>query len=221
MYKVDLHVHSIYSRDSLMSFDRLIAAAQRQSLDAIALTDHNTIAGAVELAHYAPFPVIIGEEIKTTQGEIIGYYLQETIPAGLSPQETVRAIRDQGGIVAVPHPFDRIRRSPLKRESLHAVRQQVDLLETLNARVTLPQDNVLAAAYAQENGLATSGGSDAHSPVEVGRAYTLIADIGDRDAFATSLPTAQPVGRISPIWVHFSSSWAKRYKQWRKWHPVA
>ena len=215
MLRVDLHVHSIYSRDSLMSLDTLIAAVQRRGLDAIALTDHNTIAGAQELARHAPFPVIVGEEIKTNQGEIIGYFLRQTIPAGLSPLDTVRAIREQGGLVAVPHPFDRIRRSPLKREALWAIADQIDLLEVLNARVTLPADNAAAVAFAQERGLATSGGSDAHSPYEVGRAYTLLADISDRDRFAASLPTAQVSGRLCPIWVHFSSSWAKRYKKWR------
>src|SRR5690606_31520374 len=111
LMRVDLHLHTFRSPDSLTGYDAIIRAVQQRGLDAIAVTDHNTIRGACELAERAPFPVIIGEEIRTDVGEVIGYFLSEEIPRGLSLDETIARIRAQGGVIAVPHPLDRVRRS--------------------------------------------------------------------------------------------------------------
>jgi predicted metal-dependent phosphoesterase TrpH len=168
--RVDLHVHSHYSRDSMLRFETIIDRVARRGLDGIALIDHNTIAGAQELAGIAPFTVIVGEEIKTAEGEIVGLFLHEGIPGGLPPEETIAAIRAQEGIVCIPHPTDRLRTSPLKRTALLRVLDRVDALETINARVILRADNLEAQALAQDRGLAQYGGSDAHSSTEIGRA---------------------------------------------------
>ena len=109
--RVDLHSHSFYSKDSLSSFEAIIAGVLRSPLDALALTDHDKFEGALELQKRAPFLVIPGEEIKTKNGEIIGLFLKEWIPPQLSPIETIDRIREQDGIVYVPHPFDRVRGS--------------------------------------------------------------------------------------------------------------
>lgn len=212
--RVDLHCHSRHSRDCLLELETIIAVAQRRGLGALALTDHNTIAGAVELARMAPFPVIVGEEIMTSQGEIIGLYLQETIPAGLAPQAAIAAIREQGGLVYVPHPLDRVRGSRLRPEALQAVIGQADIVETFNARVTWARDNELAAELARSHGLAAGGGSDAHSAFELGRAYVCMAPFAGRDDFLAQLARGRVGGRLSPAPVHVSSMWARRYKKW-------
>ena len=215
--RVDLHIHSLSSRDCLMSLDTIIRTVQKRGLDAIALTDHNTIAGALALAAIAPFPVIIGEEIKTTRGEITGLFLQDEIPSGQTPQETIEAIREQGGVVYIPHPLDRLRQSPLKRDALYALLDQVDALETLNARVILTRDNLDAQRLAAERGIAQGAGSDAHCPYEIGRAYVEMPSFSDRDSFLRGLQQSTLCGALSPPWVHFSSTFAKRWKKlgWR------
>ena len=196
--------------------ETIIEAVRRCGLDGIAITDHNSTAGAVEVSRLAPFPVIIGEEIKTSQGEIIGLFLQETIAPGQSPQETISAIRAQNGLVYIPHPLDRVRRSPLRRAALDAILDQVDLIETFNARVTLPRDNAEAARLAQEHGLPGGGGSDAHSAGEIGRAYIELPAFSGPESFRQQLGQAQVRGRLSPFWVHFWSSWAKWARKLRR-----
>ena len=214
--RVDLHIHSISSRDCLMSPDIIIRTVRRRGLDAIALTDHNTIAGALALAKIAPFPVIIGEEIKTTQGEIVGLFLQDEIAPGQTPEETIEAIRAQRAIAYIPHPLDRLRSSPLKRDALYAILDQVDALEGLNARVILPRDNHDAQRLAAERGLAQGAGSDAHCPYEIGRAFVEMPAFSDRDSFLQGLAKGKLCGRVSPPWVHLASTWAKRRKMWMK-----
>src|SRR5579884_1465185 len=109
--KIDLHTHTSCSKDCVSNYDRIIAAVQRAGLAGIAVTDHNEFRGAQEMKRRAPFVVIPAEEIKTSRGEIIGLFLQEWIPPGLEPLETVERIHDQGGLAYVPHPFDQVRGS--------------------------------------------------------------------------------------------------------------
>src|SRR5690348_18007819 len=113
--KIDLHSHTRCSKDCVNDYDRIIAAVQRSGLDGIAVTDHDEFRGALEMKRRAPFLVIPGEEIKTNRGEIIGLFLQEWIPPGLDPLETVQRIHGQGGLAYVPHPFDEVRGSRLER----------------------------------------------------------------------------------------------------------
>ena len=169
--RIDLHVHSRFSPDSFMGLETLARRCVETGLDCIALTDHNTIEGALELKRLAPFPVIVGEEIKSAGGEIIGLFLHEEIPRGLPPLETVRLIKEQGGLVSVPHPFDHFRRSVIEREALLEILPHVDIIEAFNARNTLQRDNRAAEAIAQEHGVLTSSVTDSHTPVEVGRCY--------------------------------------------------
>lgn len=212
--RFDLHVHSTYSRDCLMSLETIIQTVQVRKLSGIALTDHNGLQGARLLSEMAPFQVIVGEEIKTREGEIIGLFLCEEIPAHLSPEETVAEIHRQNGLVYVPHPTDRIRRSPLKRDALLRILAQVDILETLNSRVLLPTDNREAQLLALAHGIAQGAGSDAHSPREIGQAFVAIPAFEGRDGFLRGLRQGHVGGGISSPWVHLSSTWAKRYKKW-------
>jgi predicted metal-dependent phosphoesterase TrpH len=110
--KADLHAHTHFSRDALTSVSTFARRYAQAGIDCVAVSDHNNIDGALAVRSEAAFRVIVSEEIKSSEGEIIGLFLQETIRKGLTPEDTVRAIREQGGLVLIPHPYDRVRRSP-------------------------------------------------------------------------------------------------------------
>jgi hypothetical protein len=130
--RVDLHVHSIFSPDSLSRPEAIVRWGLLRGLGALAVTDHNTIAGALAVRQLAPFRVIVGSEIATARGEVIGLFLQQEIAAGLSLQETIRQIHDQGGLAYVPHPLDRVRHSAKGLDALLDVIAEVDLIEAIN-----------------------------------------------------------------------------------------
>jgi predicted metal-dependent phosphoesterase TrpH len=214
MWKVDLHAHTIYSRDCLTPTAALIAKARALGLDKIAVTEHNNLAGALAAKALAPDLVIVGEEIKTTHGEIIAYFVKECVPKGLSPQETIARLRNQGALISVPHPLDSLRRSAMGRENLLTIIDQVDALEVRNARCVRPADNVAAAELALAHGKLVTAGSDAHTLFEVGRCTMLMpAFDDDAESFSEALAQAQPQGEISPFWTHFASTYAKWYKR--------
>lgn len=207
--KVDLHVHTYHSPDSLTTPRDVVRWAQRRGLGALAVTDHNTLAGAYAVRDISPIPIIVGEEIMTSAGEIIGLFLNEEIPEGLSPEETAERIHAQGGIVYAPHPIDRVRRSALGLETLLGIIGQVDCIEVLNARVTYSLDNRHAEAVARAYGLLQGAGSDAHQGFEIGQAYVDVAPFSDAASFARAMAGASVHGRISSPLVHFGSTYAK------------
>jgi predicted metal-dependent phosphoesterase TrpH len=207
--KWDLHLHTFNSPDSLSRYEEIIEAVQRRGLDGIAVTDHNTIRGARELAARAPFPVIIAEEIRTTVGEVIGYFLTEEIPKRLPLDETIERIHAQGGVAVVPHPVDRARRSSaIGLSELMRVIDKIDGIEALNARTTFPEDNLQAARIAREHGIPLTAGSDAHAPFEIGGVYTELAPFNGPQEFLAALAQARLVGRESGVWVRFFSTYA-------------
>jgi predicted metal-dependent phosphoesterase TrpH len=210
--KVDFHVHTCYSRDSLTSLETVIETCQRRGLDKVAITDHNTIAGALALREMAPELVIVGEEIRTPAGEFIAYFLEEEIPKGLSPQETIARIRAQGGVVGVPHPLDRLRREAMRWANLMEIIDQVDALEAFNARIIFPADNQRAEELARQRGLLVTAGSDAHVACKIGQAYVEMPPFNGKEEFMQSLAQGQIVGRLSAPWIHFSSLYAKLRK---------
>jgi len=215
--KLDLHVHTWQSRDSRSTYDEIIARAVEKGLDALAITDHNTIVGAQEMAERSPIPIIIGEEIRTPEGEIIGLFLREEVPRGLSPEETITRIKEQGGLVLIPHPFDRVRRgSALGEAVLQRVIDQVDIIEGFNARAIFPSDNVRAQAVAAKHGLPCSAGSDAHAPYEIGAAYVEMVPWSTPAEFLTNLQDARITGRLSGPRVRLSSTWAKMVRWWSR-----
>jgi predicted metal-dependent phosphoesterase TrpH len=206
---VDLHIHTCYSSDCLTSLDQIVEASLARRLGGVAVLDHNTIEGALELQKLAPFPVIVGEEVYTTEGEVGGLFLRETVPAGLSARETVSRIRVQGGLVYVPHPFDRYRRSPVGEQTLLSIVDSVDVIEVLNARVLVGRDNAMAQAYAHARGILCGAGSDAHSAAEIGRAFVDMPAFCDLASFVRSLSQGVIRGQISGPHVHLYSTWAK------------
>lgn len=217
--KIDLHMHTHHSRDCMIPTAEVLGLCQKRGLDGIAITDHNSLAGGIEAAALAPegFVVIPGAEVKSSEGEIIGLFLHEDVPPGLTPEETATRIREQHGVVVIPHPFDPLRRGPLLAPALHRLVAAglVDAVEVLNARMALRGHNARGAAYALKTGLPGTAGSDAHSRSEYGRAYLDMAPFTTRDEFLANLPAAVVGGRLSHFYVHWFSTVAKRRKKWR------
>jgi len=214
MWKVDLHSHTIYSKDCLTQTAKLLEKARKLGLDRIAITEHNRLDGALAAKALDPELVIVGEEIKTTHGEIIAYFVQEEVPAGLSPQETVDRLHEQGAVISIPHPLDSLRRSAMGLDNVLTIIDQVDALEGLNARCVRPEDNDAAIALAQKHGKLLTAGSDAHTTYEVGRCYLTMPPFEDNPAsFLAALQGAKPIGEVSPFWPHFVSTYAKWHKR--------
>ncbi len=169
----DLHTHSRGSFDSLADPKDMVRAAHARGLTHLAITDHDRIDVAQAAREMAPagLTVIVGEEVKTLGGDLICLYLERAIPPGLPVIEAIATARDQGGLVGIPHPFDRHRRSLLNDESMAELVPLVDWVETHNARL-IGHGNDDAQAFALEHGLPGISVSDAHSVMEVGVAYT-------------------------------------------------
>ena len=167
----DLHTHSRASFDSLASPLALVRTAARRGLTHLAITDHDRIDGALRAREVAPegLTVIIGEEVKTSDGDIICLFLKEAIPPGLPADEAIARARAQGGLVGVPHPFDRFRGSLLRDARMERLAEQVDWIETHNARIAVGNGNQLAAEFAVGAGLPGIAVSDAHESRKYGK----------------------------------------------------
>jgi predicted metal-dependent phosphoesterase TrpH len=201
--KVDMHTHSEYSPDSRTSLAAQAAAIKAAGLNVVCATDHNTIEGALRLRELADgFRVIVGEEVSSRDGEIIGLFLDKPVPRGLSAEETIARIRDQGGLVSVPHPFSRNRRFHLRRSVLERVWKDIDCIEVFNAREAFTQDNVRAAAFAKEKGLPGAVGSDAHRASEIGRAWVEVEEFVGRDDFIAALREGSVIGKLTGNYIH-------------------
>lgn len=205
----DLHTHTLYSRDCLTTLEDFLTTCRRKGLDRVAVTDHNTIAGALRLKEMDPERIIVGEEIRTTHGELIAYFLVEAVPAGLSPLESIEAVRAQGGVVGASHPFETFRREAMGPRALLPLLDRLDFLEAFNARCLLPSDNRAARTLAAERGLMVTAGSDAHCAWELGRGVTVLPPFDSASSFLDSLRSAQIRGRLTPFWIHFTSLYAR------------
>lgn len=198
---VELHVHTCFSPDSLMSLQQLADTCKSKSIDCIAITDHNTIRGAVAFKNNFPdIRVIIGEEISTAEGEIIGYFIQQAIKPGLSVAATIAAIKEQGGLVCVPHPFDRRRSGVLKLTALLHNLENIDMIERFNGRNLNDTANRTAFSFAKAHHKATSVGADAHTYQELGCCRMLMDDFSDPGDFLNKLIASQSVTKQLPVW---------------------
>jgi predicted metal-dependent phosphoesterase TrpH len=218
LWRVELHCHTRASFDSLTTPEAIVAACRQKGVDRIAITDHNTMAGIATVQALAPDLVIPAEEIKTEEGEVIGWFMTEEIPRGLPLQETLARLKAQGAVIGVPHPLDSLRMgSALGRESLMSIIEQVDALEVLNARCLRQRDNDGAREIAESYDKLMTAGSDAHAAREIGTATMLMPPFHDADSFRQSLAAARIEGRRSGGHVRFYSTWAKLYKKIK--HP--
>ncbi len=207
-------MHTHFSPDSEMSPERLVARCLEVGLSCVAVTDHDSIEGALEVRGLASFTVIIGEEVASSQGEITGLFLQEQVPPGLSPVETARRIKDQGGLVSLPHPFDRFRRRVISRSALEEMTPYVDIVEVFNARNNMAADDRKAYDFALERQLLTSGVSDAHTPYELGRAHVEMPEFdGTPEDFMRALAEGKIVGRRTSPLIHVLTTFTKAKKR--------
>ena len=212
--KVELHSHTWASPDSRLSLETIIRVNQERGIDALAVTDHNTTEGAFEVRELADFRVIIGEEVGTSEGEVTGLFLEETIPRGLTPLETAKRIKDQGGLVSLPHPFDRFRREVITRPGLEEVLPFADIVEVFNSRNNLDADNRKAYEFAEKHGLLTSGVSDAHTTIELGRTYVDMPVFdGTPEGFKTALAQGTIHGRKMTPLIHAVTTFTKIKKR--------
>lgn len=222
LWKVDLHCHSWFSRDCLMNPRAIIETARVRGLDKLAITEHNNVEGARYLKRLAPDLIIIGEEVKSSAGEFIAYFVQEEVPKGLSPEETLTRLREQGAVISIPHPADSFRRSALGEANARRFIDQVDAIEVFNARCLYSDDNDAALALARRYGKLVTAGSDAHSLGEIGHGYLLMPPFADeRASFLHSLSQAQALGALSGLWPHFASTYAKWNKRLTGFEPPA
>lgn len=202
LIEVDLHMHTDHSDDCATPVEVLLAAAREQGLGAIAVTDHNEISGALaaaEQAERAGVKVIVGEEVKTGgQGEVIGLFITEKIPRGLTLRETVDEIHRQGGIVYVPHPFDRMHSVP-DYENLLTIIDDVDAIEVFNPRVAIPAFNDEAARFAAKYRIPAGAGSDSHVAQGLGSVRIRMRDFDGPQEFVQSLREAEILTRPSSL----------------------
>lgn len=192
----DLHVHTSYSKDCAVPVEALLAVAREVGLGALAIADHNTISGALEAAKMAGdgLVIIVAEEVMTQSGEVIGLFLDEPIPKGVTFEEALSLIREQGGLVYIPHPFDRLRTTPSYRlmvDNLH----RIDVIETYNARNYLASFNLNAERFAAKYNLAAGAGSDSHVLPGLGTAMLRMPRFQGPEEFMAALREADIVTR--------------------------
>ena len=210
--RIDLHVHTRHSHDSAAPVESVLKRCRDSGLGLVAITDHDNIRGGLEARERGGLPVIVGEEIKSSRGDILGLFLEETVPPRLSPEETVKRIKDQGGLVGIPHPFDRVRPTAMGLRTLSEIVPWVDFLEGYNAHTILPWDNRRGVDFASLHGLPVVACSDSHSALELGRTYTEVPALeldGTREGLMRAIRGGICVGRMPPPWLLLAPVYAK------------
>lgn len=198
MIRADFHTHSDASPDGG------ITAAQYRILlgtvlDCVAVTDHNTIAAAQDLQRLLGNNIIVGEEITTLQGEIIGLFLSEVVPSNLSALETVQRIKQQGGLVYIPHPFETVRKG-LSASSLETIGEHVDIIEVHNGRAWLQNTTIQAEEWSVVNKVPGAASSDAHGKGGVGKTFTILEAMPTAGNLVSQLHKAQLVSARAPLY---------------------
>lgn len=216
--KVDLHCHTEVSWDCSTALEDIPAQCRKHGIRVQAITDHNEIKGAqmlkrmVEEDPETDLTIIVGEEIMTSEGEIIGLFLNQRIEPGLSPEETVRQIHEVDGLALLPHGFDPYKRFRLTPDARARVEKELDIVETFNARVSRPRFNEAAVKWAKDNGVVMSAGSDAHRLADIGAAWVEVPKrpiLGPVDLM-DALKGGVPVGNwTNPVWAFVLKMWGE------------
>ncbi|MGY9074455.1 MAG: PHP-associated domain-containing protein [Acidimicrobiales bacterium] len=193
--RVDFHSHTMWSGDSTTTPDELLECVEAAALDVLCITDHNAIAGALQMYDELPCRVIVGEELRTHAGEIIGLFLTERVPQGIPPVEAAERIRDQGGLVYIPHPFDPLRNN-LREDVLYELARAglIDGVEILNGKTSLASLNARAVEFAEEFDLPGGAGSDAHVGEALGSVYLEMPDFDGPTEFLAAMRHGRAVG---------------------------
>jgi predicted metal-dependent phosphoesterase TrpH len=210
-WKVELHCHTAASGDSLVKVRDLIRVAKKRGLDRLAITDHNTIKGALAAKAIDPELIIVGEEILTTKGELLAFFVQEEIPRGLTPTEALKRLREQNAFISVSHPFDQYRHG-WALSDLQEITPYIDAVEIFNARSFTPSINQAAKDFARENKLLGTVGSDAHLLIEVGKATQLVPIFSDAETLRISFTNSETIENYSSPFIRFGSTYAKIVK---------
>ncbi len=213
MLKADLHVHTHYSGDCSSPLEDIIEYSLLEGINCLNICDHNTIEGALKVKEMAPFKVIVSEEIETPEGEVMGLFLSETIPAGLLLEEAVEAIKSQNGLVCVPHPFEMVRSSAMKAPALERIKHMVDIIEVRNAKTWPIQKANKPLQFAVKNNLRCSAGSDAHTVREIGNYYVEMPEFSGPDSFLESLDKGKIKGPGTGFTTHFYSMACRAYNK--------
>ena len=194
MYKVDLHTHTDASPDGGIT-KRQVENLLETKLDVIAITDHHTTDMAVQLHKKHGNKIIVGQEITSIEGDIIGLYLKETIPSGLPAKKVIKFIHGQGGLVYIPHPFDWFQHRGLGEDLMNNLADQIDIIEVQNARSLTPGSARKAANFARRHKLAMAASSDGHGVAGVARGYSILTEIPTRNTLLELLDSATYVNR--------------------------
>jgi predicted metal-dependent phosphoesterase TrpH len=214
MMKIDLHCHTEASHDCTTPLQKIIDRCHMTNIQVQAITDHNQVWGALKLQEMtqgdSALTIIVGEEVSTREGEIIGLFLKERIQPGLSAEETVKRIKAQGGLVLIPHGFDPFKRHRLRPESLERIAKQVNIIEIFNAHVSQPSFNDAALLWASKHNKLKSAGTDAHTAAHVGSAWveTPRTEIHRPE----DLLIALSMGKVSGRWRHPAATFVSRMK---------
>jgi hypothetical protein len=193
-----------------------VARCIKLGINCVAIADHGSIAGAIKLKEIAPFKVIVAEEILTPLGEIMGVFLQSEIPSGISAEEAIARIREQKGLVCLPHPFDHMRGIIGKDEAVKNLLPKIDIIEVFNSRVISPNFNREARFFAQEHKLLCSAGSDAHIVCEIGHSYVEMPEFESKEEFRAALAQGKIYGHQSCPLVHIPTMWIEMKRRFLK-----
>ncbi|MBI4303673.1 MAG: PHP domain-containing protein [Chloroflexi bacterium] len=195
--------------DCQTSLEEIIGRCLETGINCIAIADHGNIEGGLEMKRLAPFKVIVAEEVLTHHGEIMGMFLKESIPSGISVEEAISRIKAQDGLVCLPHPFDTFRGLRLDTKELDALAGQVDVVEVFNARSLLRRCSTKARNFARKYDIAQSAGSDAHTITEIGDTYIEMPEFNGKDDFLQALRKGKIFTHRSSPFVHIATTWAR------------
>jgi predicted metal-dependent phosphoesterase TrpH len=213
----DFHIHTRFSRDSILSEDKFIRLALERGLTHVAVTNHNNVEGAIAVRDRAAalgvdeqLTVILGEEVSTADGEVVGIFLERTIPRGLTAAQTADEIHAQGGLVSIPHPFDPFRASHIRRTPLEglAAAGKIDMIEVFNSRVTLSRHNEEAAEFAVRHRIPGIACSDSHSGFEVAMSFNALPAFSTPGELREGLAENEWHGSRSTILIHLTTRYA-------------
>jgi predicted metal-dependent phosphoesterase TrpH len=201
--RLDMHMHTEYSRDSRVALADFAELARNAQLGAVCITDHDTIEGGLRLREMdTGLQVIVGEEITTADGELVGLYLEKKVAPGLSAEHSIDLIHEQGGLAYVPHPFSRNRRRHLRRSALDSVAPKLDIVEVFNAREVASSSNLRALEFARQHSLPGGVGSDSHRRTEIGRAYVDVTAFATPEELLAALREGKVTGTLSGFGIH-------------------
>ena len=215
--RVEFHCHTAITRDSSNRLPRLLQVTRQRGLDRLAITDHNTIANALRAKEMDPELVIVGEEIKTTCGELLAYFVTRGVPKNVPPMAAIDLLKQQNAFISVAHPFD-YWRSSWTVDELQEILPYLDAIEVFNSRCFKSSANQVALEFAEKNKLAKMVGSDAHSQVELGLATQKLPQFNSADELRRVIRLTQMDTHPFSPWAHVCANTSILLGRWMPWN---